>query len=348
MSSKAMSRFADDDSLEWPVWGAGHNWITAKDPRDVSDAEPGPMLVDANPDKPSMPTWYRPTIDQPALFRILADTPATRDGVRHFADTYGLLGGAFGVRVTLECGGSSLYAEPLLDWLNAICDMREVLFLWDLVSAGDVAALADVITWKGNLIHFCPKDTLYFPEWRGSPGDAVLPRNPPWFEGLNVLGARGQNLVQSRSAPESGPRGSDYLFAAMALIRSLVNHYLFSECPGTSAAHCQLMFDRKTGYLTLSPVPQHLGGAIWLQAAEAIARRKRFRTCRECGRWYELPSRGARITREYCGVPCRLRAYRGRQDKARDLHRQGKSAKEIAAELKTDTKTIKTWLKAKG
>src|SRR5262249_9802207 len=71
--------------------------------------------------------------------------------------------------------------------------------------------------------------------------------------------------------------------------------------------------------------------------AEAISMNKRYRECKECGQWFEIPLRGARISREYCSTGCRSKAYRERQQRAYELHTQGKSFKEIKPTVATHT-----------
>jgi DNA-binding NarL/FixJ family response regulator len=59
----------------------------------------------------------------------------------------------------------------------------------------------------------------------------------------------------------------------------------------------------------------------------------------------ELSPEIARTSRLFCSESCRARAYRERKEKAVQLAAEGKTPKEIAAELDSDVKTVKGWIK---
>jgi hypothetical protein len=113
------------------------------------------------------------------------------------------------------------------------------------------------------------------------------------------------------------------------------------------SAQARLLKDRRRGGLTIQIMPENLLGAIWLQFAEAVSGNKKYRACATCGRWYELSPDKARADSVYCREACRSRAYRARKEKAVQLAGEGKTPKQIAADLGSDAKTVRGWLKRK-
>jgi hypothetical protein len=341
----------NDDQFRWPVAAAGYEWILARDekaPRPVGgEISLTPMLVQSQRVRvvqSTLPTWYAPMLDEPALFRIFADTLATRDGIHAFADKYGMLGGPYSIPINhAETVQPAVFAERLGAWLHAIFEMRAVIAVWSMVTALDTAGLAEVISWRETRMTFVPKEAWRFPDWSTTPEGLMLPENPPWFEG-QYDGSVDSTLFgwEKRKAP-GRIRDADYLEAAMMVIRSIVNDNL---CGGEWAgAPSRLVIDRKTSRPVLRQIPAYLAGALWLQCAEAITQGTQFRVCKQCSKWFAIPKRGARIDREYCSDACRSRAYRGRQEQAHDLHSQGRSVKEISVELGVDSNVVRKWLK---
>jgi hypothetical protein len=108
-----------------------------------------------------------------------------------------------------------------------------------------------------------------------------------------------------------------------------------------------LGWERRRGEPALNPVPVSLGGCICLQLAQTIAGNKKYRECPSCGRWRELSPGKARSDSLYCGDACRSRAYRDRKERAVQLAGEGKTPKQIAAELSSDARTVRGWLQRK-
>ena len=89
---------------------------------------------------------------------------------------------------------------------------------------------------------------------------------------------------------------------------------------------------------------------MWLQLAQTVAANKKHRQCKECGKWFEISKdKDARTERRiFCSASCKTREYRHRQQEAIRLQSKGKSVAEIGSKLKTDEKTIKTWVGSKA
>lgn len=104
--------------------------------------------------------------------------------------------------------------------------------------------------------------------------------------------------------------------------------------------------ERIGGFL-LQIKPNTLLGALWLQLAETISGCRKHRACAACRNWFEVSPEMFRKNRVYCSEECRSRAYRKRKEKARQLAKEGKTVKEIAAQLGSNAEAVRGWLKQK-
>lgn len=120
-------------------------------------------------------------------------------------------------------------------------------------------------------------------------------------------------------------------------VQRAINAKLSAE---TSA---RMLWDREEGRLRLHLRPASLLGALWLQLAQAIDGNADYRRCRVCAAWFELHPDRNRTSRAYCGDACRVKAYRGRQARARELRAKGQDMEGIARELGSDVETIRKW-----
>lgn len=112
----------------------------------------------------------------------------------------------------------------------------------------------------------------------------------------------------------------------------------------TAAPYLDWSNPRRSFHLRLRP--QSLLGALWLQAALAITEAKVFRNCPVCERPIEISrSGGARADAKFCSNKCKTRDYRDRKAKARTLADKGLGASQIARRLRTDSSTIRRWLR---
>ena len=94
----------------------------------------------------------------------------------------------------------------------------------------------------------------------------------------------------------------------------------------------------------LKLIPQSLWHAMYLQFAWAILGNKTYQRCDCCGKWFEIAPSVNRADRQTCSDSCRVKLYRQRQQRARELHGQGWSVKRISNELGSDTSKIEKWL----
>jgi hypothetical protein len=97
--------------------------------------------------------------------------------------------------------------------------------------------------------------------------------------------------------------------------------------------------------LLLKLIPQSLWHAMYLQFAWAILGNKSYQRCDGCGKWFELSPSVNRADRQTCSDSCRVKLYRQRQKRARQLSAKGMNVQKIAKEIGSDVATIKTWIK---
>jgi hypothetical protein len=100
------------------------------------------ILEEASDIPPSKGLQYDPLKRESALFRIFANTPATKEAILEFANQYGLLysGGAM---VEFERDGRMLNAwgTPYIDWRNNILALRHWIKVWDFIANRDSRGL---------------------------------------------------------------------------------------------------------------------------------------------------------------------------------------------------------------
>jgi hypothetical protein len=99
------------------------------------------------------------------------------------------------------------------------------------------------------------------------------------------------------------------------------------------AAQPALLWDQKHRKVPQRNYPRSLLGAVHLQFAAAILSGREARMCPVCGRYFEVTALASRNDRLTCSNRCRVRAYRDRQQRARELHGEGWSLTRIAEDL---------------
>jgi hypothetical protein len=341
-----MDNVSVEVDFDWYVGTEGYRLVEMH-PRWAAGEAKGPLLMLCPPEGPAPEVRrYFPLDQYPALFRTFADTPTTPEGVLQFANRFGMLGGQVAVETDREPPPATptspqrfVGAEPVVAWLNAILRMRQAVALWDMVSAGDLAGIEQVIVQNLDGLHFHPKPEWFLTDWRRQKahelrmgmldfgGAKLEAAKPIWFRPNLSSDERFQQL-----------QGSRLVSPARLLITQFVMEWLDAQVWLEDEWFVKEQF-------CLVHRPQSLAGALWLQFAHSLATSRRYRICNECGEWFEIPLRGARISREYCTNACRSKAYRKRQDRARALAAEGKEPREIARELDTTASIVRKWLK---
>src|SRR5262249_31387617 len=90
--------------------------------------------------------------------------------------------------------------------------------------------------------------------------------------------------------------------------------------------------------------PETLHQALWLQADEWVTAGRSLKNCQQCKRWFSVPHKAPRTRVGFCSDACRLRAYRERQDRARQMAAAGKTFGAIARELGSDMSAVRRWV----
>jgi hypothetical protein len=333
--------------FSWGVCKDGYQITKMHKRPGLPDAEkPVAMLWDMGARRLRSHSWYEPMRDRPALFRTFADTPTTPEGVRSFANRFGMLGGKAAVQAvrmnpppSAAQAASFVDAEPVAAWLNAILRMRQAVAIWDMVSSGDIEGLGQVIVQSLDGLQFHPKPEWFLTDWRRQKVEE-LNTDMHRFEGARLEAAEPIPFDYGDWLRPNFVRREGAALASAALL--LLDRLASDQLDVTTSFEA----DEKAGRMYLSHRPHSLGGALWLQFAVSVSTGRRYRVCKECGEWFEIPLRGARISREYCTNACRSKAYRERQDRARALAAEGKAPKDIASELDTTVSVVRKWLKS--
>jgi hypothetical protein len=317
--------------FEWPVPRAGFAWVdlpvpaAAKQSRSTGQAvnleslrepylvpivPPGALAGDQN---------YRP-LDRTGLFRILADTPATQEGILEFAKEFGRLGGSVTASNSPPPSANPHFwwhSESLSSWRSEIEQMKEAVGLWDLCRAGDRKALSDLIHWEPHFLCYVPPKSQFR--------------------------TTVQNLVIASEDSLGDPIGDydrgDVVIPAWKALLWIVNCKL-NQHP----APRQLLWDRRTLRPISQLVPSSLISAMWIQLAQAITENKNYDQCHQCGLWFEVAAE-KRKDAKFCSNACRFKAYRERQKLAKRLHAEGMVLVQIASKLGSDVETVKGWVK---
>jgi hypothetical protein len=264
---------------------------------------------------------YTPLLDESALFLIFSETEPTAEGVLRFANVYGRLGDDVLRYVGPHVSGNrgSWEQGDLVELvISHIRQMREAVVLRDLIDRRDRRGLARHFRWVGpDEVHRQIMES-----------DATIPiatrtREPEVFAAFKY----GDLLGPAR-------------YWLDAKVNACLRGHVVLKLLRLGAAH--------KDQIVLDLLPDSLLAALWLQLALAIAGGKQYRRCRLCGKPFELSPRVNRVSRLTCSAACRNLDYRNRQERARELHGQGKAFSEIAAELGSNVKTVRGWVKTKS
>jgi hypothetical protein len=326
----------------WTVNVGGYRWVRAR-PLSLGDAvdEEAPeadYLVEQPADGKTgyKVRSYQPLIDEPALFLTFAALESSPEQIRDFATRFGLLGDNLtqtiadagrqwgDMTVSHTVNGHEIVhrvglGELLSDWRQELRDMREAVEIWHMAEAGDTTSLSRHIRWSDD------KKAV------GYESDPARPIAAPYHAKL-------------LASPEHGawaldvlPPG-DVIGPALLFVQRVINEHL------SPRASPQLSWDVRRGRPRLQVKPVGLIGALWLQFAQAVHGQVEYRSCRECGKWFEIHPDIARSNRLFCSTACRSKAYRKRQEQARRLHAEGRDVLDIAERLESDIATVRGWL----
>jgi hypothetical protein len=325
------------------------------------------LVIDADyvmaklyPAKRQLKETYTPFQDgpnaPPALYRILAETPPTQEGILGFVSRYGLLGKGVECPALRERerepdedddgeddDGPEMIldhrVEPLIHWQCCILSLRQVVRIWDQVQADDRRALA-VFAWLEK-----PQVLWYRNHLKKDPN--------AWEETLKRKSARSLSKDIARwhhrfkSQPEhlmglnpidpNNPIQLGTIWVLRCLTAAMQNLVL-------PQAH----WDATRKWFVPGYQPLSLLGAIYLQFMTAVYQQTPARSCEVCGKWFEIVPGITRSDRTTCSGTCRNRLYFARRERARQLFGKGKKPEQIALELGSEEAIIKNWVTKKG
>jgi hypothetical protein len=362
-------------SFTWPVATEGYCWEEVRVEGKVRDRmvarlPPGHVgrlpstywVIRRNTNRSGIPGTRdtHPLDEYPALFRSFAGlNPTDRDALLAFANTHGLLGVI--INVALRPGDKVPAAgEPCSDvlpfghdresaaeWTHAVTHMKRAVEWWDLIVRRDAEAMSRHLTRARPAQAVAPEYVEDF----GTVRFTAPTHSDGWFYDSHPgLPDDDESAKQIRVREYCAPADADILAAGTALLWTWINRRLERKISVRVAPA------RTTGQPVMHMVPNTLLTALWLQFARAITGNKQYRSCRECGEWFELSGDddGRTARREFCSDPCKSRDYRRRKNRTLALSAERLTPKQIASQLKaegmeTDAETIRKWAaKARG
>jgi hypothetical protein len=356
---------ADLTAFSWRVPEPGFEWIIADS---VNGEHTSYLVVRAEPPRVVTYLPFSP-LDETGLFRTFGDLPLTREGVLDFAGKYGFLGSdptrnnpptVIVPRPGVDVGTFwSVPGERLDDWAVEHHAMRETISLWDAITEkqdGNYAYyegkekkqgtpetyLSSVIHWSGSAAvsytRPVPEKDRFSEFWRiWRKNKADLPDKLKSFDSRFQIASEADSELFKRFTP------GDLRLPGQYALQKIINDKLWEY-----ASRAKLLWDwrRRNPDLRMQLVPTSLIAALWLQLAAAIDGDRAYRRCEACKKWFEVSAEN-RIDAKFCQQSCRFRAYRQRQQQARELADQGMPPREIAALVDSDAETVKGWLKKK-
>jgi hypothetical protein len=224
---------------------------------------------------------YFPLRDEPALFRTFVALEPTAEMFLAFANRYGWLGvNAFGHvpdvpsrHLEQETVGSGIYtAEMISRWAHEHSTLSESVAMWQCIEDRDAVEIEKQLGWNGS-------------QWICNPG---------------------QFGYVVESIPGIEFRVDDIFTPAAIQLQGSVNVRL------KLMASPAIIYDPSAGQQILRIIPTNLLGAMWLQLANAITGHKEYRSCVECGTWFEVSKdgRGGTKRKVFCDTACKVRDYR--------------------------------------
>jgi hypothetical protein len=276
----------------WLVEESGYEWVKGHDLEWRLTAR-----TSATPQRRLRP--YIPLKGNGLFLKFAAVNP-TRNGIKEFANRYGLLFDKYAdtdavCRRPGQYTISQLFGTSLRMWRSEIEHMNLLVQIWRAVRGGQKRKLKKFIVWAGERAvgyEFC--------------GSHV------WLATEDING----HLL-------SRFRAGDVLRPAIYLLQREVNRRIAENetsaykivprlawCPGPRIEgstrpdhHQRLVFQ-----------PTNLLAAMWLQFARAVTEEYRLRICEGCGEYFQVGKGARRMHARTCGDRCRQRLSRRRRD----------------------------------
>ena len=329
------------------------------------DARP-PWLI-GPPVGGKVPTTSRHPLEEfPGLHREFAQLPIQRKAVLEFAQRYGpLTKGLVLVEERGEGHFATYRAEPWHFWLREIQDMKDALYLLDLLrghgkSKPHEEDLREAIIWREGGVYFLPWQgelrSLYFDllGYRESASERVQELRPAGGGDLKRLGETEEIAEKlgrriSRHLEQEGRFSlSPRLIACSTLYPEKFHIWKKTKDVVGPAWFMlgQMVTEKLKGKVDLKLlgnqdeiglvlVPQDLLSALWLGLLFEILGRIRLKRCPICGTFFDASPAPQQVFCDRHGTGCRQRAYRWRR-KLKALLKEGKTLEEAARKVGID------------
>ena len=228
-------------------------------------------------------------------------------------------------------GGEVAHLDPEFDrFLHQVYAVQKLSWLWLAVIDRRCKWYDACISWERDAddrpaVFFTFNPCLLAHDWFAA-------SKTPERELIASSGFRADWLKEFETDESTGP--------AMLYIASKVDEQLAL----IKGWRVRLQFEYGEKYPMFAIEAPDIFGAAWMDFAQAVADNRKFRSCDLCDKWFEVAPDAARTHRRYCSEACRGKAFRDRQDRARQLYAQKKSVEEIAKQLNLDVESVRKWV----
>ena len=242
---------------------------------------------------------YDPFKSAPAMFLEFSELDGSEESILKFTNAYGRLWDDF-------------KGPSLVDYREAIDDLREAVSLWLAIQRHDFDAIREHVTWdRGNRLR--------------------------WKSDLSMPIRQGDKVIRFIDVKK---RNRNYKPGDLVGPATDLLDFVISTRP-TWDLHIEPV--RVGGNLSLQLEVGTLLSVLWVQFAQAVAGAKEFVRCAFCNRPFEVEL--SRTDRAFCTDNCRVKAYQRRRKQAIALRQQGQSIRQIVKSTGSDLETVKRWLK---
>jgi hypothetical protein len=285
----------------WRVCPSGYKWVESRSSLFIADTE-GWVLRPLEPYEGG-DRIVRGLLELPSsLYREFANLQPTREAIKTFANTHGLLGISL-IKKPKESHPNPR-AEIVIDesfetWQNQILLMYAVITVWEAIQDENITTLARY-----------SKVFQAYHELKG-----MTPINAAYHFVLNRVNEQfePEYIEYWKPAPQAVLR---------RVAETLTNRF------GTD----------------FQVVPTTLHQALWCQVASWIKGGKPLQECIECKKLFVVNAKSPRSTLEFCSDACRVKAYRKRQEHARQLWAKGIPLATIAEMVGSDLAAVTRWI----
>jgi hypothetical protein len=244
-----------------------------------------------------------PLAANPTLFRVFAQLEPTEEAFLAFANEFGWLGVALLLQGEVTAEGqrvvtfnSRAEGEPLWRWRSEHQNMAAVNLVLTAIQDENVQELRNLFVIEDDGVRY--ESGVSF-EW-------ICSTRMQLKEWLWEWGN------QARTEEERIIR-----FASGWAQRQINEAMAERGASRRSLTSVRVLFNHESRSMRLHVTPDTLLGAMWLQCARVLSENPKFRTCENCGKWFELSPDLRRRHAIYCSPRCKVAAYRKRNPKGK-------------------------------